>query len=159
MATAAELATAAAQDIRDNMLTDLDHTSDLTTKLAALETALTDFCTAADAHNTRVTHWQGQMRTAGYAWQPSSTDYGTQKWQLTPDGISLCATQGNPTTVSRKYLPLNAGDFIGALLYRATHGYPEDFIRYTPGQSLAYWGDLQDLNGPVDLAAMLRKAA
>jgi hypothetical protein len=149
----------AAQDIRDNMLTDLDHTSDLTTKLAAVETALTDFCTAAAAHNARVTHWRQQMRTAG-TWQPSSTDYGGQKWELRPDGgIALAATASDAESITRQYLPLRAGDFIGALLYRVTHGYPEDFIRYAPGQSLAHFGDLHDFNGPVDLTAMLGRAA
>jgi hypothetical protein len=150
----------AAQDIRDNMLTDLDHASDLTTKLAAVETALTDFCTAAAAHNARVTHWRQQMRTAGYAWQPGSTDYGDQKWELRPDGgIALAATAADAESVTRQYLPLRAGDFIGALLYRVMHSYPEDFTRYTPGQSLAHWGDLHDASGPVDLTALIGRAA
>lgn len=159
MTTAAEAAIAAAQDIRDNMLTDLAQGSSLTAKLTAIETALTDFCTAVVAHNARVAHWQQQMRSAGYAWQPNSDDYGGQKWELTPDGIALSATAADEESVTRRYLPLRVGDPIGAVLYRVTHGYPEDFTRYTPGQSLAHWGDLTDSNGPVDLTALIERAA
>ncbi|MFJ2259934.1 hypothetical protein ACIOKD_16600 [Streptomyces sp. NPDC087844] len=155
MATAQELA--AANDIRDNLPTDMGtaRTTDLVTKRDALETALRNFLDATAAHNTRVAYWRRQMATAGPHNPADTANYGTRAYRLLTDGLYLPDGSGNP----KAYHPLNAGAFIGATLYRVLAAYDDSARRFAGGTQLRPADEFVTTNGAVNLTALMQKDA
>jgi hypothetical protein len=155
MATAYELA--AANDIRDNMPTDMGtaRTTDLIAKRDALATALTNFCDAVAAHNTRVAYWRRQMLTAGPYNAADTANYGTRAYRVISDGVYLPDGSGNPKT----YRPLQAGPFIGATLHRVLAAYDDSARRFAGGTQLRPSDEWVDSNGALNLTTLIQKDA
>lgn len=127
---------------------DLTRADELIPLLDALDDALKAFCTAAYAHNERISYWSRELRSAGVYSDTRDVDVtvGTRTWRH-----------------------LEGGRLVASLVYRALHQYPADFLRTGGGQTITDDGDpyghqrlgerLPHADGDANLHDIIRKDA